>query len=107
MMPKKPRRVCGYPGCEKLCRPGRYRFCSRQHVPREERIKGAKKAGLAFAFKSRRTRFARELQALKGRTLTQEQLLAVFQAIDYRAYNSGYMARIRFEQQHAQNRTAA
>jgi hypothetical protein len=68
------------------------RFCCPEHVPKSVRQENCRRGRATFAFRQRAKRFARELAMLQGRTLTKEALLTVFDRINRRGYNTGYLA---------------
>jgi hypothetical protein len=68
------------------------RYCCPEHVPKSVRQENCRRGRATFAYRQRAQRFARELAMLQGRTLTREALLTVFDRINRRGYNTGYLA---------------
>lgn len=92
------RPVCALPGCTNHVKWRGCRFCCPQHVPYSVRKANGLKSRAAYAYRERMKRFEREIKALQNRTITREELLAVFKAISNRAYQSGYCAGLRRQQ---------
>lgn len=84
-------RVCAC-GCGQPVTNPRARFLVRHNirVAKPDRRLAGHKGRATFAYRCRARLFAREVESLRGRSLTREELLAVFQRIYYRAYNAGY-----------------
>ena len=53
MPQRKPRRVCGWPGCENLCKRSYNQYCCPEHVPISVRIAGAVKGRKQMTYRQR------------------------------------------------------
>lgn len=78
-------------GCQRRVKWRKCRYFSQACVPKQLRSDGARLSRRVFAWRRRRQRFADELQRLKGRHITQEELLDAFKRIERRAYQAGWM----------------
>lgn len=107
MYKRMARPICAHPGCKKRVNWPRARYCSCQHVPLSVRQANGRKSRQAYAYKVRMQRFEREIKALRGRTITREDLLAVFKMLSNRAYQSGYTAGVKHGRDLAAQRTEA
>jgi hypothetical protein len=93
---------CRRDGCPNRVKLRRCTWCSQACVPREVRAENCRKSRATYAYRIRRQQFAEELARLTDRRVTREDLLATFQAVYQRAYNSGFQAASRQRRQPAQ-----
>ncbi len=69
----------------------KHTFCSPGCVPRSVRQDNCRRGRKTFAYRRRALSFREDLDRL-GRTPTREDMLAIFQRVYRRAYNSGFQA---------------
>jgi hypothetical protein len=91
------RRVSCACGCGAQFRPRRIRggwqrYATLACVPSSLRAEVCRRGRRTYAYRCRARRFDAEIKQLQGRTLTREDLYAIFARIERRAYNSGFNA---------------
>lgn len=84
-----PLRLCAC-GCGNRVKFRRCRYASHACVPKSLRAENCRRGRATYAYRCRMRIFNAEVAALNGRSVTREDLLAVFMRIYTRAYNSGF-----------------
>lgn len=88
-MKRRLRRLCAC-GCGRRVKDLDCIYYSQSCVPSAVRAAGARKSRRVYAWRQRRKRHAASLERLKGRRITQEELLAEFKRIERAAYIAGF-----------------
>lgn len=68
------------------------KYCCAACVPRALRVANCRQGRRTYAYRRRSLAFKADLERIAGRPLTRGDLLAVFQTVYKRAYNSGFQA---------------